>query len=68
MPQSYSESTFALNITNLNLFQDFGAECARLLGFYTAAGGNPNYVNHEDLKNAMEVVVDKKPSENFPRN
>ena len=28
MPQSYSESTSALNIVNLNLFQDFGAECA----------------------------------------
>ena len=35
----------------------------RRTGFYTAAGGNPNYFNYEDLKNAMEVGVDRKPPE-----
>ena len=34
-----------------------------MLRFYTAAGGNPNYVIYEDLKNAMEVGVDRKPPE-----
>ena len=34
-----------------------------MLGFYTGAGGNPNYVNHEDLKNAIDAVVDENPSE-----
>ena len=34
-----------------------------LLGFYNAAGDNPNYVNREDLKNAIDAVVDENPSE-----
>ena len=34
-----------------------------LLGFYNAAGDNPNYVNHEDLKNEIDTVVDENPSE-----
>jgi hypothetical protein len=39
------------------------AKAHTLLGFYASASGHPHFLNIEDLKNAIEAVIDEKPSE-----